>query len=89
MNFEGSSGSMDTTGLLNIFQRSIENYGIRYIKFLGDGNNKAHSLFKRLYMAMLRPKTCMCGPCPEKCSLRKRLGKTPLGTTNQLVAKGA
>jgi len=29
VNFEGSCGLMDATGLLNIFQRSIEKYGIR------------------------------------------------------------
>ena len=44
MNFEGFSGSKDATGLLNIFQRSIENHGIRYVEFLGDGDSKAHKL---------------------------------------------
>ena len=42
--FQGSSGSIDATGLLNIFQRSIESYGIWYVKFLGVGNTKLQKL---------------------------------------------
>ena len=45
VNFEGFSGSMDATGLLNIFQRSIKNYGIRYVEFLGDGSLLAAGFF--------------------------------------------
>ena len=30
--------------MLNIFQRSIKNYGIRYVEFLGNGDSKAHKL---------------------------------------------
>lgn len=43
-NFEGSSGSMDATRILNIIQRSIENYGMWYLEFLGDGDSKANKL---------------------------------------------
>jgi hypothetical protein len=40
-NFEGSSGAMDTAGCVAIFYRSVEQYGLRYIEFLGDGDSKA------------------------------------------------
>lgn len=43
-NFIGSSGSMDASGILAIFQRSIENYSLRYVDFLGDGDSKSHNL---------------------------------------------
>lgn len=43
-NFEGSSGSMDASGILNIFQRSIESHSMQYVEFLGDGDSKAHKL---------------------------------------------
>lgn len=35
---------MDSSGLLNIFQRSLEQYGLHYLEFLGDGDSKAHKL---------------------------------------------
>ena len=43
-NYTGSSGSMDAAGVLAIFQRSIENYSVRYVEFLGDGDSKSHNL---------------------------------------------
>jgi len=35
---------VDANGLLNIFQRSVEQYGLRYLEFLGDGDSRAHKL---------------------------------------------
>ena len=35
---------MDANGLLNIFQRSVEQYGLCYVEYLGDGVSKAHKL---------------------------------------------
>ena len=45
-NFLGSSGSMDASGLLAIFERSVENsyYSVCYTEFLGDGDGKGHKL---------------------------------------------
>ncbi|CAB4023629.1 Hypothetical predicted protein [Paramuricea clavata] len=37
----GSSGAMDAAGCVAIFYRSVEQYGLRYIEFLGDGDSKA------------------------------------------------
>ena len=43
-NFEGSSGTMDAAGALAIFERSLNNYGLRYVEFLGDGDSKSHKV---------------------------------------------
>lgn len=37
-NHKGSSGSMEAAGINNIFSRSIERYGVKYVKYLGDGD---------------------------------------------------
>ena len=39
-NYLRRSGSMDTSGLLAIFQQSFENYSVCYTEFLGDGDSK-------------------------------------------------
>ena len=95
MNFEGSSGSKDATGLLNIFQRSIENYGIRYVEFLGDGDSKAHKLLlQEAVHGNVEVQRLECvghvqkrlGSCLR--SLKKRLGKTPLEDGKPVGGKG-
>jgi len=43
-NHLGSSASMDSTGLLAIFQWSVQSYAVRYTEFLGDRDSKAHKL---------------------------------------------
>ena len=43
-NHLGSSGSMDASGLLATFQRSVEQYTMRYTEFLRDDDSKAHKL---------------------------------------------
>ncbi|CAN7938957.1 unnamed protein product [Ixodes hexagonus] len=40
-NYQGTSGGMGVTGALNIFCRSEELHGVRYVKYLGDGDSKA------------------------------------------------
>lgn len=39
-NHEGASGAMECNGVLTIFQRSEVNRGVRYVKYLGDGDSK-------------------------------------------------
>ena len=44
-NFEDSSGAMDVAGALAICQRSVDNnYGLRYVELLGDGDSKSHKV---------------------------------------------
>lgn len=94
-NFEGSSGSMNATGLLNIFQRSIEKYGIRYVEFLGDGDSKAHKLLlqEAVYGNVEVQKLECVGHVQKRLgsrlrSLKKRLGKTPLEDGKPVGGKG-
>ena len=84
-NFEGLSGSMDATGLLNIFQRSVENYGMRYVEFLGDGDSKSHKLlFQEVVYGDVEVQKLECVGHVQKQlgsllrSLKKRLETTPL-----------
>lgn len=40
-NYQGASGGMEVSGALAIFSRSEQVYGVRYVKYLGDGDSKA------------------------------------------------
>lgn len=40
-NYLGFSGGMEGTGLLEIFNRSIEKYNVRYVQYLGDGDTNS------------------------------------------------
>lgn len=40
-NYTGTSGGMEVSGAVNIFLRSEETRGVRYTKYLGDGDTKA------------------------------------------------
>ncbi|GFU00625.1 uncharacterized protein LOC100901629 [Trichonephila clavipes] len=42
-NHFGNSGSMEVSGAIEIFQRSESLYGLRYTKFLGDGDARAYN----------------------------------------------
>lgn len=43
-NYAGTSGGMEVEGVRQIFNRSIDNYSIRYKYYLGDGDSKGFSL---------------------------------------------
>jgi len=45
-NHQGTAGSMETTGMVRIFCRSLEKRGTRYLNYLGDGDSKAFSAVK-------------------------------------------
>ena len=40
-NHSGSSSSMEAAGALNIFKRSVENYNLQYVNYLGDGDSSS------------------------------------------------
>ena len=40
-NYEGSSGGMEVAGVVNLFKRSLGVRGVRYTRYLGDGDCKA------------------------------------------------
>lgn len=45
-NYQGTSGGMEVSGALQIFKRSEKRCGVRYIKYLGDGDCKAFMAVK-------------------------------------------
>ena len=97
-NHLGSSSSLDASGLLAIFQRSVENYSIRYAEFLGDGDSKAHKLIvdEAVYGARPVSKLECVGHVQKQLgsrlrSLKKRMGQSrledgkPIGGTGRLT----
>ena len=40
-NHKGSAGSMESAGILKMFQNSVENLNLRFTTFIGDGDSKA------------------------------------------------
>lgn len=43
-NFEGSFGAVYAAGALAICQRSVDNYGLHYVEFLGDRDSKSYKV---------------------------------------------
>lgn len=41
-NFQGSSGAMEVTGVLEMFRRSVQLYDVYYTDYLGDGDSSAY-----------------------------------------------
>lgn len=39
-NHEGAAGNMEAASILEMFQRSLEKYGLRYTSYIGDGDSK-------------------------------------------------
>ncbi|GAB1860682.1 Mutator-like transposase domain-containing protein [Camponotus japonicus] len=39
-NHEGSAGKMEVDGIIEMFRRSVEKYGVRYAYYIGDGDTK-------------------------------------------------
>ena len=80
-NHLGSSASMDSTGLLAIFQRSVESYGVRYTEFLGDGDSKAHKLIvdEAVYGEKEVTKLECVGHVQKRLGSRLRLLKKRMG----------
>lgn len=42
--FAGLSGSIDTAGMIIMFQRTVEKHGLQYTEFDSEGDSKAHNL---------------------------------------------
>lgn len=97
-NHLGSSGSMDASGLLAIFQWSVEQYSLRYTDFLGDGDSKAHKLIvqEAVYGEKDVSKLECVGHVQKRLgsrlhSLKKRMGQSrledgkPIGGTGRVT----
>eukprot|EP00112_Aurelia_sp_Birch-Aquarium-sp1_P020725 Seg5402.1 transcript_id=Seg5402.1/GoldUCD/mRNA.D3Y31 product="hypothetical protein" protein_id=Seg5402.1/GoldUCD/D3Y31 len=95
INFTGSSGGMDATGCLEMFQRSEEKHSVRYTEFLGDGDRKAHKqlLEKKVYGDKPVTKLERIGHIQKRMSsrlrsLKKRCGKEPIDDGKAIGGKG-
>ena len=49
LNYQGFASIMESVGATNIFERSVEKYGIRYTSFLGNGNSKSFKSIENVY----------------------------------------
>ncbi|CAF2882427.1 unnamed protein product, partial [Rotaria sp. Silwood2] len=45
-NFDQPSGNMEASSILKMFRRSVKKYGVRYVKYIGDGDSKTFSVLK-------------------------------------------
>ena len=48
-NYDGSASGMETVGAVNIFNRSLEKFKLRYTEYLGDGDSKSYTTVKSTY----------------------------------------
>ncbi|CAF4008459.1 unnamed protein product, partial [Rotaria sordida] len=46
-NFDEPSGNMEVSCILRMFRRSQKKYGVRYVKYVGDGDSKTFSKLKK------------------------------------------
>lgn len=83
--YEGNSGEMETAAAVNIFHRSQEKYGVRYTRFLGDGDSKAYKAVceSKPYGNIQVEKLECVGHVQKRMGtqmrkLKQKLGKTPL-----------
>ena len=51
-NHKGSAGAIEIVGTKRIFKRSVEKHGLRYVKFLGDGDSKSFLAVEDIYEGM-------------------------------------
>ena len=49
LNYVGSAPNMECTGAVKMFERSLQNYGLRYLKFYGDGDSKGFNTVESIY----------------------------------------
>lgn len=40
INHKGSAGKMEVDAVIEIFERSVEKHGVKYVKYIGDGDSK-------------------------------------------------
>ena len=48
-NHKGSARAMEIVGMKRIFRRSVEKHGLRYVKFLGNGDSKSFPAVEDIY----------------------------------------
>ena len=81
-NYEGSSGGMEVAAAMAIFHRSIQERGVRYINYLGDGDCKSFKavLDSKPYDVAIKKLECV-GHVKKRMGTRLRKLKRQLGST--------
>ena len=49
LNHNGSASSMESAAAVNSFSRSVETYGLRYLKYYGDGASSSFCAIEHIY----------------------------------------
>ena len=84
-NHEGTSGKMESTGMLTIFRRSEQQYGLKYTGYLGDGDSKSfhtvHTADPTIYRGKEIRKLECCG------HVQKRMGKRLMDKVKECKSK--
>ena len=72
LNYAGYAGGMEVTGTERIFGRSVEKHGLRYTKFLGDGDSKSHHAVANIYPGVTVEKLECVGHVQKRVGTRLR-----------------
>ena len=74
INFEGSAGAMESTGVVQCFQESEDFHKVRIINFIGDGDSKSHSgvIKANPYPGTIVQKLECVGDVQKRCGSRLR-----------------
>ena len=84
-NHTGSSGAMEPHGILKIFQRSQEQYNLKYLGYLGDGDSKSFKTVAEaeppIYPGKIIKKLECCG------HVQKRMGRRLIDKRDECKGK--
>ena len=90
-NYQGSSGCMEVSGALQVFQRSEKKRGVRYVKYLGDSDSNAfnHVVESRPYGNNISISKLECiGHVQKRMGTQLRRLKTKLPDGKPLSGRG-
>lgn len=82
INHAGSAGKMEVDGVMQLFRRSEEKYGIRYTGYLGDGDSKAYH-----NVSAANVYTCPVKKLECTGHVQKRMGKALMTLVEQHKGK--
>ncbi|XP_059163145.1 uncharacterized protein LOC131946415 [Physella acuta] len=84
-NHVGTAGAMEPQGILKIFQRSQEKYGLNYVGYLGDGDSKSYKTVAdadpEIYTGKSITKYECCG------HVQKRMGRRLMDKVSECKGK--
>ena len=72
VNHKGSAGAMEVKGIKQIYSRSINEHGLRFVRYLGDGDNKSFETIKSFYPGVTVKKLECVGHVQKRVGARLR-----------------